>query len=153
MPSSTQVAASPLQDGVDQTLVAALPDHESGAVVDTGRGRGVGSVSGGGKVPEESWMASKSASDDKTLKRVARSAHSLTVVSGERAALWRGLYRRREGEEGVAANGALYWETVKTCFGSKGEKGATKGRAQRADGPVPFLLQSSPPVVRLCLHF
>lgn len=112
---------SALEPVVDQTLVASLPDRGAkGAAAATSSSApaapaGVSEIKAALSV--ESWR-------QKEAKLLARShGGGASAISAERKALWKGIYAKREGgEEAVNANTALYWETVKTCFGNtKGE--------------------------------
>lgn len=58
----------------------------------------------------------------KSIKTTIRAAHGLNVACREkRRNLWRGLlWRSVNGKEGAQVSANLFWETVKTCFGTTG---------------------------------
>ena len=101
MPPPT--AGCALQECVDQTKVASLPDF--------GEGGGRADFSHGAALIQRSATA-------QAVKQEVRQLHGLSVPREERAALWRAVFLSREGDS-ADANKQLYWETVRTCFGGE----------------------------------
>ena len=97
-----------MESCVDQTLAAALPDYGDQAD-DSGEVFAVDIA----QIPKSLEK------DDKSVKMLIRS-HGLSVMREERKHFWKGIYNKRESVENIEANRRLYWETVKTCFGSIG---------------------------------
>ena len=100
---------SALQDCVDQTKLASLPDHGEG----------------GGHVPLD-FGAALLERPERSVKQELRQQHGLSVQREERREVWRAVFLKREaaaaggGGGGTAeANAGLYWETVRTCFGGE----------------------------------
>ncbi len=110
-----------LESVVDQTLVAALPDRGAKGAAAASEGGAAATAAAG--VPQIEAALASPAWRQKDAKLLSR-AHGggAAVISPERRALWRGVYLRREGgADAAAATAALYWETVKTCFGTSSD--------------------------------
>ena len=104
---TTGGGGSALQDCVDQTKLASLPDHGEG----------------GGHVPLD-FGAALLERPERSVKQELRQQHGLSVQREERREVWRAVFLKREaaaaGGRGTAeANAGLYWETVRTCFGGE----------------------------------
>ena len=105
MPTSGGLSA--LQDCVDQTKLASLPDFGEG----------------GGHVPHD-FGAALLERPERSVKQELRQQHGLSVQREERRDIWRAVFLKREadaagGGGGAEANAGLYWETVRTCFGGE----------------------------------
>jgi hypothetical protein len=110
MPSRGAAASGALQDVVDQTKIAALPDYGNhGHHEDASTYLDVSGVPAFLEKPE------------KAVKMGLRLQHSMSLQREERREIWRGVFVKKEGggEDRADANAGLYWETVKTCFGSE----------------------------------
>ena len=90
-----------LQDCVDQTKLAALPDHGEG----------------GGHLPHD-FGAALLERPERSVKQELRQQHGLTVQREERREIWKAVFLKREAAD-ADANAGLYWETVRTCFGGE----------------------------------
>ena len=104
-----------MQDVVDQTKIAALPDH----------GDRHKELSSSADYLDVNAIPAFLEQPDKTLKVGVRSKLNWMSVNQveERASIWRGVFVNKEGggEDKAEANAGLYWETVKTCFGNQGK--------------------------------
>ena len=101
MPTNCGDGGTALQDCVDQTKLASLPDFGEG----------------GGHVPHDFGSALLER-PERSVKQEVRQQHGLSVQREERREVWRAVFLKRESA-GAEANAGLYWETVKTCFGSE----------------------------------
>eukprot|EP00094_Tigriopus_californicus_P005581 TCALIF_05378-PA protein Name:"Similar to tbc1d24 TBC1 domain family member 24 (Xenopus laevis)" AED:0.19 eAED:0.19 QI:0/0.5/0.77/0.88/0.5/0.66/9/149/405 len=99
------------QSVVDQTLLAALPDH----------GDHVGENDGETSTLETSQIPSCLTKSQKSIKMLIRSQHGLSLQREERHHLWMGLYHKREGSESRAIHADVFRDSLQSCFGSKEE--------------------------------
>ena len=99
MPTTGGVGSA-LQDCVDQTKLASLPDFGEG----------------GGHVPHD-FGAALLQRPERSVKQELRQQHGLSVQREERREIWRAVFHKRDSA--AEANAALYWETVRTCFGGE----------------------------------
>ncbi len=102
-----------LQDVVDQTKLASLPDF--GDLSHLG-----GGSSGGGPL-DSNGVPAFLEQPQKAVKTCVRvQMHGLSLQREERAEIWRGVFLKKEGggEDKGDANAGFYWESVKTCFGT-----------------------------------
>ncbi|XP_059081665.1 GTPase-activating protein skywalker-like isoform X2 [Tigriopus californicus] len=97
------------QSVVDQTLLAALPDH----------GDHVGENDGETSTLETSQIPSCLTKSQKSIKMLIRSQHGLSLQREERHHLWMGLYHKREGSESRAIHADVFRDSLQSCFGSK----------------------------------
>ncbi len=120
MPSGSESSGG-LEPVVDQTLVASLPDRGA-------RGAATSSNSPAAPAGQDEIEAAMAADTwrQREAKMLARShGGGASALSRERRCLWRQVYLKREaqeaggGEDAAAAAAQMYWDTVKTCFGSE----------------------------------